>query len=250
MGASIRGERRKYLPPYMTAPHRSDRDAVQQELLTVVLELIPFVVFWKDCDLRYLGCNAAFAGLAGLDSPADIAGLSDFDLPWPIEEAEAYRADDLQVIESDQAKLHIVERQTTSKGRETWLDTSKVPLRNKDGRVIGVLGIFADITEQRENEIELERTRGYLEDAIRAIDSGIVLFDESERLVFCNQRYLEMYGAPKEAIVPGKTYEEVLGAIVSMNPQMSDPESWLEERLARHRAVCLLYTSPSPRDRG
>ncbi len=200
-----------------------------------MLDLIPFVVFWKDRESRYLGCNAAYAQLAGFDSPEEVVGLDDYDLPWSREESDAYRADDREVVESNQAKLHIIEKQTALDGTVSWIDTSKVPLHNRAGEVIGLLGIFADITDQRENEEQLKQTRAYLEDALSAMDSGIVLYDEQERLVFCNERYLQMYGMTRELASPGATYKEILTSFTDSNPQITDPAGWVRERLDRHR---------------
>ena len=132
-------------------------EEVHCSLLSLVLDLIPYVVFWKDRESVYLGCNRNFATLAGRASPNDIIGLTDHDLPWTREESDAYRADDAEVMTSGRAKLHIVETLLDAKGQRTWKDTSKVPLRDRHGNVIGVLGILADITELKERERELRR---------------------------------------------------------------------------------------------
>jgi PAS domain S-box-containing protein len=221
----------------MTRPKKVQPTAVQEELLSVVLELIPFVVFWKDRKSRYLGCNAAYAHLAGLSAPEELIGLNDYDLPWSKEESDAYRADDRLVIESNRAKLHIVEKQTATDGSISWIDTSKVPLHSRDGDVIGLLGIYADITLQRENEEQLKQTRKYLEDAISALDSGLVLYDESERLVFCNDRYRDMYGLTKDMAPPGASYAEILAAFTEAHPSIEEPEKWIQDRLDRHRTL-------------
>ncbi|QDV07718.1 Autoinducer 2 sensor kinase/phosphatase LuxQ [Planctomycetes bacterium Poly30] len=213
----------------------STPSGVEQELLSLVLELIPFVVFWKDRDSRYLGCNAAFAGLAGLSSPSAIVGLQDYDLPWTREESEAYRADDRAVIESEKPKLHIVETQLNSEGRRTWIYTSKVPLRNGAGEVIGIVGIFADITEQRENEEELLRTRGHLQAAIHAMDSGIVMYDREDRFVFCNDEYRKIYDTPEHLLRDGEPYEAVLWDYAVTHPEVGDPATWVTDRLEQHR---------------
>ena len=112
-----------------------------------LIEVIPYVVFWKDRNSVYLGCNRAFAAGAGLQHPSEVVGLTDFDMPWGDTEALDYRADDAWVMDSGEAKLHIIETQTNHKGEQIYLDTSKVPLRDTSGRVAGVLGIYADITE-------------------------------------------------------------------------------------------------------
>lgn len=206
-------------------------------LLGQILELIPYAVFWKDRHSNYLGCNPTFAQQCGLADAAEIVGLSDFDMPWSKAEAEAYRLDDAQVMDSGESKLHIVETQCDQNGGVYWLDTCKVPLVNAKEEVVGVLGVYADITEQREGSIELARTRSYLEAAIDGIDSGIVLYDEEEQLVFCNDKYRQIYPMPADQMRPGMTYEQVLSGFYRHH-WPNDPDGldeWVGVRLEQHR---------------
>jgi two-component system cell cycle sensor histidine kinase/response regulator CckA len=125
------------------------------ELLQLVLDTIPVRVFWKDLDLRYLGCNRLFAQDSGLTGPDDLIGLDDFAMGWR-DQAEAYRADDAAVIEGGTSRVNYEEPQTTPDGEQIWLRTSKLPLRDLDGTIIGVLGTYEDITEEKRRE-ERER---------------------------------------------------------------------------------------------
>jgi len=115
-----------------------DRSGGSTALLQNVLDTIPQCVFWKDKELNYLGCNRLFARAAGLVSPNEIVGLSDFDLPWDKEEAEFYRKCDRQVMNAGNASIGIVESQVNADGELTWLETNKAPLYNDAGEVIGV----------------------------------------------------------------------------------------------------------------
>ncbi len=134
-----------------------------KELLQKVLDTIPQTVFWKDKDLNYLGCNKLFAIHAGKSSPAELIGLSDFDLPWDWEEAEFYRMCDRRVMESGEAEIGIVESQINAEGKLTWLETNKVPLHNDEGEVIGILGSYSDITRLKQAEELLQRDNEELE---------------------------------------------------------------------------------------
>jgi len=135
-----------------------------RDLLSSVLENIPIRVFWKDTDLRYLGCNTLFALDAGMSHPEDLIGKDDSQMGWS-EEAELYRADDKRVIDSNTPKLGYEERQTTPDGHTIWLRTSKVPLLDAQGKVIGLLGIYDDITERKNAEKEHERLQNQLQQA-------------------------------------------------------------------------------------
>ena len=136
--------------------------AESRNLLLTVIDSSPSRVFWKDRDLRYLGCNTAFAKDAGMAHPKDVIGKDDYQMGWAAQ-AELYRADDRAVMASGVAKLYFEEPQTTPDGRMIWLRTSKIPLRDHGNQTVGVIGIYEDITERREAEAELEQHRYHLE---------------------------------------------------------------------------------------
>jgi PAS domain S-box-containing protein len=140
-----------------------------QETLQTIIDNLPRAVFWKDRDLRIQGCNRIFANVAGLKSHLDLIGKTDFDMPWK-DHAEAYRADDLQVMNSRIARIDQEEKNVNSEGKESWVLTSKVPVLNKEGEVVAVLGMFEDITDRKRREAdvemklkELDRLRNMLE---------------------------------------------------------------------------------------
>ena len=125
-----------------------------QQLIEGILNAMPVRVFWKDKNLVYLGCNAVLARDAGFAEPKDLIGKDDFQMGWR-EQAELYRADDRQVIESGCSKLLIEEPQTTPAGENITLLSSKLPLRGSKGEISGVLGTYMDITERKRLETQL-----------------------------------------------------------------------------------------------
>lgn len=148
----------------ITARRRAEEAMMAtQEMLQLVIDNIPQHIFWKDRNSVYLGCNRNFARDAGFDDPACIAGKTDYDLPWKTEEAEAFRDYDRRVMEADAPILHIIEPQLQADGKEAWLDTNKIPLHDAQGRVVGILGTFEDITERKLLEVEKENARRALE---------------------------------------------------------------------------------------
>ncbi|MDD2811711.1 PAS domain S-box protein, partial [Rhodoferax sp.] len=124
-------------------------------LLQTVIDHSPMRIFWKDTELRYLGCNPLFAQDAGLAHAQDLIGKLDTDLSWAAN-AQAYNADDRQVMTSGVPRLAFEEMQTTPSGDSIWLSTSKVPLYSASKKLMGVLGMYEDITERKHAEQALQ----------------------------------------------------------------------------------------------
>jgi PAS domain S-box-containing protein len=142
-----------------------------QQMLQLVLDNIPQLVFWKDCDSVYLGCNRNFAGAAGVESPEDLIGKTDYDLPWTKEETEFYRECDRRVMASDTPEFHIIESQRQADGKQVWVDTNKIPLHDGKGRVVGILGTYEDITERQKAENALRESEKRLKEANRELEA-------------------------------------------------------------------------------
>ncbi len=136
-----------------------------KNLLQTVIDHVPVRIFWKDPALRYLGCNPLFARDAGKREPSELIGKDDYQMGWA-NEAELYRADDRKIVEGGKPLLNYEEPQTTPTGETLWLRTSKVPLRNDNGQICGVLGIYDNITEEKQMRDELLRHRTQLEEMV------------------------------------------------------------------------------------
>ncbi|MHB9156216.1 MAG: HD domain-containing phosphohydrolase [Endomicrobiales bacterium] len=175
-------ERGRFATLFFDISDRKEAEAAllsSQQMLLNVIENFPGVVFWKDRSSAYLGANKTFIKAAGLERPEDIIGKTDFDLPWARAEAEAYRADDRVVMESGKPRLGIVETLTQADGRLIWFYTSKVPLFDANGKVIGVLGTSADITERRHAEIALKESYARLQRSLDGIINAMTAIVET-----------------------------------------------------------------------
>lgn len=182
-----------------------------QAMLTEVVNTAPQAIFWKDTKGVYLGCNEVFAKDAGLKSPKEVIGKTDYDLPWGKTEAEAYRADDQAVIANCQPKRHIVEPLTRHDGQKIWLSTSKAPLLQPDGKAFGVLGVYEDITVQKLAEERLRESEERLRLATKAAGIGIWDVDLLTNKTVWDRQILEIYGVAK-ADLSGtkKDWEELI----------------------------------------
>ncbi|MCC6528492.1 MAG: PAS domain S-box protein [Polyangiaceae bacterium] len=173
---------------------RAVDDQARQSL---ILDTIPQSVFWKDLDGKYLGCNATFARAAGLRSPGEVVGKTDFELPWPRSEAEAFCAADQAVIEARQPRLHVVEPVPRADGARIMADTSRLPLTDVRGTTYGLVGIYADITEQMHAAETVRESEVKYRTVVENVLEGVLVFSDRQRL-FTNRRYLEILGYSAE----------------------------------------------------
>ena len=189
-----------------------------RQMIEGIVNSIPARIFWKDRDLVYLGCNLAFARDAGFAGPEEIIGKDDFQLAWR-ENAEAYRSDDRQVIESGRPRLLIEESLMTSEGTAIELLTNKSPLRDSEGGIIGVLGTYVDVTERRHTENALKLFRelvDHVSDTVEVIDPETFSFIDG------NTRAWSSLGYTREEFLTLKVWD------IDPNPIVSAGMDWAD----------------------
>jgi PAS domain S-box-containing protein len=142
-----------------------------------VLNNIPSGVFWKDRQSKYLGANSLFLTIANYKNEYDLIGKTDFDCPWR-EQADILRADDREVMENNISKLYYVEPLRNADGKIHYNEVSKVPLLNANGEVMGVLGTFRDITEQKEIELALQENEKLFKSVVQNASAIIYIIDQ------------------------------------------------------------------------
>ncbi|MBL7856791.1 MAG: GAF domain-containing protein [Cyclobacteriaceae bacterium] len=141
-----------------------------QDTLQAIIDNIPRAIFWKDSELRLQGCNKIFSDVAGLASPREIVGKTDYDMPWK-SQADLYRKDDLAVMQSGKARLNLEEVNIDSAGNESWVLTSKVPIADETGKITAVLGMFEDITERKKREADVAQKLQELEQLKKTLET-------------------------------------------------------------------------------
>jgi diguanylate cyclase (GGDEF)-like protein/PAS domain S-box-containing protein len=166
-------------------------------LLQTILETLPIRVFWKDRQSRYLGANHLFAEDAGLNSVTELIAKNDYQLSWS-PQAGLYQRDDQQVMNSGQSRVGYEEPQTNPKGEIIWLRTSKLPLRNSEQEVIGVLGVYEDITARKRLDEQLVMRTTFLEALLDCSPDGILVVGKEGKKLLQNRRLAELWGIPPE----------------------------------------------------
>ena len=144
--------------------HAEDTLRHQEEELRTILDSVPATIWYKDTQNRLIRVNRAAAEAMGM-KPEDIEGKDVHQL-FP-NEAEKYYRDDLEVIESGNPKWGIVEQMKVPSGEMRWVHTDKVPYRDQQGNIIGVIAFAVDITEHKQAEEMLQKAYDELDERVR-----------------------------------------------------------------------------------
>lgn len=140
-------------------------DQVASDCLHALLETGPLVVYFKDRESRFLAVSRLKAERHGLD-PTDMIGRTDADF-FAADHVQWSRADEESVMATGERSIGALSSFQWLDGKEGWVQTSRAPLRDNAGDIIGTIGISYDLTEQQRLSVELEKTRRDLMDTSR-----------------------------------------------------------------------------------
>lgn len=194
-----------------------------------LIENIPQKIFMKDRNSVYVSCNESYARDLKI-KPDAITGKTDYEF-YPKELAEKYRNDDKRVMEL--GKTEDIEEKYIQDGQEKFVHTTKIPLKDEQGNVVGILGIFWDITERKQAEEQLKLKTAILEAESETSVDGIYILDDSGKCVSFNKRFGEIWGIPQE-ILDTKDNEKMFGYAI---PKLINPEEFVTkgEYLSAHK---------------
>ena len=184
--------------------------AVKEErnLLRSLIDNIPDYIYAKDAEGKFIVknrsvsryMNAVRESVLGMsDDPGDLA--TDFDYYTP-EVADAYRAEEVQVIRDGRSILNQEERVSPADEKESiWLSTSKVPLLDTEGEIVGLVGTTRNITEEKLAQIELLESKERFRDFAEAAADLFWETDANFNITFVSERYYELTGYPPESVL-------------------------------------------------
>lgn len=150
------------------------RFQIQRSLLEAFLDHIPDNVFFKDRASRFLQVSRSMANYFGLADPSQAVDKTDADF-FSAEHADRALADEQEILRTGQPLAGMEEKETWPDGRENWVLTTKIPLRNHRGQVIGTMGIARDITDRKQAEFRIRYMA--LHDGLTGLPNRILLLD-------------------------------------------------------------------------
>lgn len=143
-----------------------DQDVFQsQNLLQSLLENIPDFIYFKDKQSRYVKCSKALALRFGLQSPDEMIGKTDFDFFTEETASEAFK-DEQEIIATGKPLVNKIEKKTDFQGKIVWTSTTKAPLRDSTGDIVGVVGINRDVSSDIHKQEQLRQNQDQLEHQI------------------------------------------------------------------------------------
>jgi len=140
--------------------------ASNQMLVDAMLDNIPDCIYFKDAQSRFVKTSKALAASLGLSNPDDAVGKNDFDFHGA-DKAREFYDDEQRIIRTGEPLINKVEKHIGKHGEVSWSSTTKVPLRSRDGKVVGIVGINRDISDFKQAEQKIELINRELRDASR-----------------------------------------------------------------------------------
>ncbi|HVJ83135.1 MAG TPA: PAS domain-containing protein, partial [Planctomycetia bacterium] len=186
---------------------RLETEVAAQRHVRRVLESLPQKLFYKDLESRFVYCNEGFARHFGL-SPEEMIGKTDFDV-CPQDLAVKYRADDQRVMHSRQP-VTLIEPNDVGQTRR-FVEVTKAPVFDDDRQVVGLVGIFTDVTGRVRAESQLRQSRQQLQAILDNSPAIVTIKDAAGRYVLVNRRFSETFGVEVRDVV-GRTDHEIIPA--------------------------------------
>ena len=183
---------------------RTKELAHEQFLLRTLLDNVPDSVYFKDEKGRFLRCSKAQSQRFGLADPAQAIGKTDFDF-FKKEHAEEAFADEQQIIQTGRPMVGIEEHSPLADGTDRWVSTTKLPLRDKEGKTFGTFGISREITERKRAEQTLAKERNLLRTLVDNLPDLVSIKDLKGRYVFDNTAHRAVLAVSSLDHVVGKT---------------------------------------------
>jgi two-component system cell cycle sensor histidine kinase/response regulator CckA len=197
-------------------PHKQTQaePLYERDLLRTVIDNLPDAIYVKDTAARKVLANPADVWNLGCKTESEVLGKTDFDL-FPKEIADYFFHDDQLVLQTGEKVINREEKAVLPNGEEFWLLTTKVPWRDADGNIIGLVGIGRNITVIKEAEARVALSEQRLNAFFTNAPAGLVLLDTNLRFVQINDTVAEINGVSIKDHL-GKTVREVLPKFAPM----------------------------------
>jgi len=194
--------------------------AEEHNLLRTLIDSLPDAIYIKDTQSRFILGNKGVARIMGAPGGESLVGKTDFDF-YPAELAERYCADERAVLDSGQPLINREEPVVDPSGRRGWLLTTKAPLRDTRGRVVGLVGMGRDITDRKREEEQHRLSEARLQAILDNTTAVIYLKDTQGRYLLINRQFEDLLHVTREQVV-NKTAYDLFPAEMADTFQLND----------------------------
>ncbi|WP_181183691.1 MULTISPECIES: diguanylate cyclase [unclassified Mesorhizobium] len=209
--------------------------AKERDLLRAALAQAPDFYYVKNTRSQFVAVNRAVATYNGYDHPVQMTGKTDFDLTDQARARILFGVEQ-RMLKSGEALSDFEEQVTDGQGSIRWFASSKTPLHDVDGNIIGLVGVTRDITAQKQLEQALLEAKNQLSFALSEMSDGLAMFDGEGTLVFCNERYRDFFPLTGDLRTPGTRLRDILEAVTVTGEQVGIPKGqekkWIDSVLA------------------
>ena len=205
----------------------------ERTLLRTVIDLLPDHIYVKDHESLFVMANRGVAKVMGVDDPEKLIGRSDKEF-YPDREYAEFRGDELSVLQG----IPMYDKEEPldhPDGTRRFILTTKVPLKNASGEIIGVVGIGRDFTARKQAEADLQRSLSLLAATLESTADGLLALDIQGKVVSFNQRFVDLWRIPAE-VVMSRDSNRMLAIAVE---QLKDADFFLNSESE-------LYARPEP----
>ncbi len=186
---NFRTERRRLL-----AERQLERS---RKMLRLVMDSIPQYIYWRDTDGVFQGCNMKFAQLAGLSDPEEVVGKQRVEAPGVIEAEGRELIKEQEVMDSGLSQMQIVAPREGPGSARRWVESNRIPLRDEEGRVMGVLCTHEDITKLIEISHKLDESELRFRTLVEYLPVGIMILKDG-RVVYSNPEQKRLFGVERD----------------------------------------------------
>ncbi|MBC8002508.1 MAG: PAS domain S-box protein, partial [Opitutaceae bacterium] len=180
--------------------------AHERHLLRAIMDTLPDFIYFKDRDSRFIRVNQSLLVKLGFRDGKEIVGKNDRDL-FPAEFANATRADEEEILRTSQPLTGKEEKLTLPGGGQMWILTTKLPLSDPSGRVIGTFGLGRDITNRKLAEQALKNQQDEYQTIFDSVPAMVIYKDTRNNIVRMNRYATELHGAARDMLEGHSVFE-------------------------------------------
>jgi len=195
----------------------------EKDMFDLLMKNITDSIYFKDKKSRFIKINKFVADRFGISSEEEAIGKTDFDFFSKEHALKAFH-DEQKIIKTKKPLINIEEKETWEDKKDRWVSTTKWPIFDSKGNVVGTFGISRDITEKKEAENALIYRESQINAMLETTAEGFFLVGPNDEILFYNDTFLKLWEIPKEVISKSNSAKEIREYVA---PQLDNPKEFM-----------------------